>query len=233
MKTVILLVATAIELEHYAKQLEIGGEDIVLVIHNIERSKLWLGKLQEDFADAAEVPFVDLKSFDDANIIDLEMGIVALKQDIKDHIASLLEMNKSYERIINNALSAIEESELFLDAYVGSVSERNTKDEDRNEHLTGSGLDTSAEHLNRQNTAEETPEEEKASSDGSEADASEPTAKTEVLEPLATNAAVSEASGSAEDAGQATTTEEKAATSEEKTTETKVIPPKATTKKAK
>lgn len=118
MKSILTLVGMAISLDNYAKFLEAESAELDIAGFNVKRASLFLQKLQNDFTESIVPAGLDVE---DANVLDFGIKIIELKEDIEAHVKSLDVANPNYTRLINNALSAIEEAELWFDEHIKSA----------------------------------------------------------------------------------------------------------------
>lgn len=134
MKSILSLVGMAIALDNYAKSLEVESKELDIARSNVKRASLFLHKLQKEFTDSVGSP----ADFDvqDVNVLDFGIKIAELKEDIEAHVKSLDIANQNYARLINNALSAIEEAELWFDEYY-AVAKRESEEKLLNGFLVG------------------------------------------------------------------------------------------------
>ena len=125
MKSILTLVGIAIALDNYAKSLEVKSKELDIAGFNVKRASLFLHKLQKEFTDSVGLP----ADFDiqDVNVLDFGIKIAELKEDIEAHVKSLDIANLNYARLINNALSAIEEAELWFDDHIMASENKKTE----------------------------------------------------------------------------------------------------------
>lgn len=120
MKSILTLVGMAVMLDSYAKTLEAESAELDIAGFNVKRASLFLQKLQNDFTDSIVPAVLDVE---DANLLDFGIKIKELKEDIQVHVKSLDVANPDYSRLIQNALSAIEEAELWFDEHIKCAKE--------------------------------------------------------------------------------------------------------------